>query len=255
MAEIKRASKFVWYELHTRDAGRAAEFYGKVIGWTAADSGMPHQKYLVASIGERMVAGLLEKKIEDGMGPMWVGYVGVEDVNDSAAAIVKAGGVVHKGPEDIPGVGRFAVVGDPQGAIFCVFQPGAGQGEPVPAPGLAGTFGWSELAAADWEAVWPFYEAQFGWVKSQAMDMGSAGMYQMFNAEAEMLGGMMTRMDSSWPAAWLYYINVDDADATVAAITEAGGKVVHGPAPVPGGQRIAVCVDAQGAPFGIVAPK
>jgi predicted enzyme related to lactoylglutathione lyase len=80
-------------------------------------------------------------------------------------------------------------------------------------------------------------------------------MYQMFDAETEMLGAMMTQMDKSRPAAWLYYLNVEDADVTAAKIKDAGGQVVHGPVHVPKGQKIAVCVDAQGASFGIVAPK
>ncbi len=256
---VKGASNFVWYELHTYDAGAAATFYGKVLGWTAVDAQMPDKKYLVVSIGQRMVGGLLEKKAKEfdgGVKPMWVGYVGVKDVDEAAKSVVKAGGVVHKAAEDISNVGRYAVVADPQGAIFCVFQPTAGQPDrPTPTNGLAGTFGWSQLDAADGASAFEFYSAQFGWTGSGTIDMGAAGQYQMFNAGEQMIGGMMTRMDKSEAPAWLYFINVEDANAAVARVKESGGTVLNGPNPVPGGQLVATCVDPQGAKFGVVGPR
>lgn len=262
MSNAKRPSEFVWYELHTPDAKAAAEFYSKALGWAIEDAKMPDKTYLIALTGERMVGGLLEKpKAEFGAGaemktPMWIGYVGVENVDESAKSIVDGGGRLHKGPENIPGVGRFAVMADAQGAIFCVFQPTAGQpNRPTPANGLAGTFGWSELSAVDWEAVWPLYAKEFGWTESQAMDRKEMGLYQMFNAEDLMLGAMMNRANKLQAPAWLYYVNVDDADLTAARIKDAGGQVVHGPVAVPTGERVAVCVDVQGGPFGIVARR
>lgn len=257
--ESGKASDFVWYELHTPDAGTADEFYGKVVGWTSMDAQMPNQKYLVVSIGQRMVGGLLEKPKKEfagGMKPMWVGYIGVENADAAAESVVKAGGVVHKAAEDIPNIGRYAVVADPQGAIFVVFQPYPMQPPPEPAPDLAGTFGWSQLDAADGVSAFDFYAAQYGWTKSGTFDMGAAGVYQMFNAEGErMIGGMMTRMDPSEPPQWLYFINVEDANVAVARVKEGGGTVLNGPNPVPGGQLVATCVDPQGAKFGVVGPR
>ncbi|HEX4229423.1 MAG TPA: VOC family protein [Bryobacteraceae bacterium] len=251
-------SRFVWYELHTPDAGPAEAFYRGVLGWAAHDAGMPNRRYTLVTVAGIPIGGLLQKPASgfaSGEKAAWMGYIGVQDLDASLQHLKQANGVVHRTPEDIPGVGRFAVVSDPQGAIFVLFEPPKGVQQPErPPAGTLGTAAWHDLAAADWQSDFNFYADLFGWSKSQAIEMGPNGVYQIFAVGSEPIGGMMTRMDPSQSPGWLFYFNVNDINAAVGRVKQHGGTVVHGPSVVPGGQQIAHCLDTQGAIFGIVGP-
>ena len=253
---------FVWYELMTSDPAAATAFYTKVVGWTAADSGMPGMKYTLVSAGADQVGGIMatpEEARAMGAPPAWTGYIGVADVDAAAAAITAAGGTQHHPPDDIPGIGRFAVMADPHGAAFIVFRGTSPDGAPQAAPNAPGHVGWHELHAGDGAAAFDFYSKQFGWEKHEGMDMGPMGVYQLFglagSAPDRSIGGMMTKMAETPHPHWLYYFNVDAIDAAAGRVTGAGGKVVNGPMEVPGGQWIINAIDPQGAMFALVAPK
>jgi uncharacterized protein len=251
-------AKFVWYELHTSDTTAAQAFYSKVLGWGMQDSGMPGVSYTLLTLANIPIGGLMQKPaaaFANGARPGWIGYIGVNDVDAFTARVLKAGGIVHRAAADIPNVGRFSVVADPQGAIFVLFQPNRDQPEAVPPAGAPGTFAWHDLAAIEWQSDFDFYASLFAWTKADAIPMGSSGTYQIFAASGVPLGGMMTRMDKSQAPGWLYYVNVEDIDAAIARAVAGGGKITHGPSTVPGGRRIAHCLDPQGATFGMVAPK
>ena len=117
-----------------------------------------------------------------GARPGWIGYIGVPDVDAYATKITAAGGRIYRAAADIPGVGRFAVVGDPHGAAFVVFK-GEPAEDPRPplAPDAPGNVGWRELRAGELESAFAFYSGLFGWKKTQAMDMGPMGTYQLFD--------------------------------------------------------------------------
>ena len=252
---------FVWYELMTSDPAAATAFYTQVVGWTAADSGMPGMQYTLVSAGPSQVAGIMALPDEAramGAVPGWEGYIAVADVDAAAARIAAAGGKTYRPPADIPGVGRFAVMADPQGATFMLFRGATGDARPAATPGTPGHVGWQELHAGDGPSAFAFYAGQFGWEKHEAMDMGPMGVYQLFGLAGSgnvSTGGMMTKTPETSRPHWLYYFNVEAIDAAVARIDSAGGKVVHGPQEVPGGSWIVNAVDPQGAMFALVAPK
>jgi hypothetical protein len=252
-------SNFCWYEYHTADAAKAEAFYSGVLGWSAKDSGMPDRRYTLVSVGQTMVGGIMEKpaaSFANGEKPGWLGYIGVDNVDRFVKLVEQAGGAVHRAAEDIPGVGRFAVVADAQGANFVLFQPMAGIQPPAPpAPATPGTAAWHEIAAVDGPSEFEFYSGLFGWTKASEMDMGPQGIYQIFAAGAEPIGGMMTRKDPAQAPAWLFYFNVSDIDTAIARVKEHGGSVIYGPMVVPGGQRVSACLDPQGAAFGMVGPS
>jgi uncharacterized protein len=254
----KNTGKFVWYDVMTSDTKAAEAFYRSVIGWDAKDSGMTDRSYTIFSLGPRMVCGLMpvpEEARAEGVRPHWSGYIAVDDVDDYAERVKAAGGAVHRAPEDIPGVGRFAVAADPHGAVFILFK-GSSDQEPVPAaPGTPGHVGWHELHAGDGESAFTFYSGLFGWTKADAMDMGPMGVYQIFAMGDAPAGGMMTKMPQTPAPFWLYYFNVDAVDAAMARVKDKGGQVIHGPMQVPGGSWIAHCLDPQGVIFAIVGPK
>ena len=252
---------FIWYELLTTDVEAAARFYGAVVGWASADSGMPGADYRLWSIGGAAIGGLMAVPAEAasrGMRPAWLGYVAVADVDASVAGVTTAGGAVHMAPTDIPGVGRVAMVADPQGAPFYVMAP-AGMApddvghRPAFAPGMPGHGGWHELHATDAEAALAFYGAQFGWAKSDALDMGPMGTYLLFNTGGDAVGGMMNGRGPR--PGWLYYFNIEDIDAAKLRVEQAGGAVLNGPHEVPGGSWIIQARDPQDAMFALVGPR
>jgi predicted enzyme related to lactoylglutathione lyase len=255
----KHHGKFIWYDVMTTDTKAAESFYKRALGWSAQDSGMGDRSYTLFSMGPTMVGGLMpitKEAREKGVPPCWTGYVAVDDVDDYAKRIKKAGGTVHRGPEDISGVGRYAVVADPHGAVFIIMKGSSAEGPPAVAPGTPGHVGWRELHAGDGKMAFEFYSGLFGWTKADAIDMGAMGVYQTFKTGGgEPAGGMMTKMPDTPAPFWLYYFSADALDAAVARVTGAGGRLAMGPHQVPTGQWIAQCFDPQGASFALLAPK
>jgi len=248
---------FVWYELMTSDPDAAEAFYSKVVGWRPQPYPQSPVRYTVMNAGDRGVGGIMpmpEEYRKMGGPPAWVGYIYSDDVDATVESVKRAGGAVHRPPTDIPDVGRFAVVADPQGATFMLLKPLGADQPPVPA-GTAGHVGWHELYTTDWQKAFDFYASQFGWTKGDAMDMGAMGTYQLFKAGSDPIGGMMNKPASVPMPAWGFYFNVPGLDAASAKVTEGGGKIVNGPMEVPGGSWIVQCMDPQGAFFALVAPK
>lgn len=253
------ANSFFWYELMTTDMDAAEAFYTDVVGWTAEPFETPADmpRYTVVKAGENGVGGLMtlpDEASASGMPPAWIGYIHTQDIDASAQALRKAGGSVHREPADIPGVGRFAVVADPQGALFMFLQPDGSDQEPVPMT-TPGHIGWAELYAADRESAVDFYAGQFGWTRHQEIDMGEMGIYQIFAVDGEPTGGIMNKPPHLPTPVWQFYFNVDAIDAAAGRVAEGGGKVVMGPMEVPGGSWIVQCQDPQGAHFALAAPK
>lgn len=247
--------KFIWYELMTGDTKAAEDFYGKVIGWKMTDSGMTDRSYTVIHAGETPMGGILGTPPQAaGTPPNWSGYIGVDDVDHYAERVKKAGGSIVYGPEEIPGVGRFAVASDPGGAIFELFR-GSGAMPPEPSSNTPGQVGWHELCAADGVKAWDFYGGLFNWKKLDAMDMGPMGKYQLFATEEAMDGGMMTKPPAVPHPFWLFYFNVDGVDAAGERVKANGGKITMGPTEVPGGTWILQCSDPQGAHFAVMSAK
>jgi uncharacterized protein len=254
----KNHGTFVWYDVMTSDSKAAQSFYQGVIGWDAKDSGMADRSYTILSVGPTMVGGLMpipEEARAMGAGPTWMGYIGVDDVDAYAARVKTAGGAVHRGCQDIPGIGRFAVVADPHGAAFILFKGTSDQAPTPAAPGAPGHIGWHELHAGDRESAFAFYSGLFGWTKAEAVDMGPVGIYQTFATGGAPVGGMMTKTPATLAPFWLYYFNVDAVDAAAERVNQGGGQVINGPHQVPGGSWIVQCIDPQGAMFAMVGPQ
>jgi predicted enzyme related to lactoylglutathione lyase len=249
-------SSFFWYELMTTDVAAAEAFYTAVVGWNSERFAGSEMEYIVIKAGDRGVGGIMElpegaKSM--GMPPAWVGYIYTADVDAATESLKKAGGQVHREPSDIPEVGRFSVVADPQGATFMFLQPSGEDQPPLPRTAQGG-IGWHELYAGEWQSAFDFYAGQFGWTKSDAMDMGEMGTYQLFAVNGEQTGGMMTKPANIPVPVWLFYFNVDAVDAAAKRVTDNGGQVIMGPMEVPGGSWVLQASDPQGAMFALAAP-
>ena len=248
----------VWFDLMTTDMEKAKAFYTEAVGWKTKqwDDADPNMPYTMWVAGGRTLGGVMplaEQAKAMGAPPHWIGYTVVDDVDASAKKAKQLGGRVYAPPMDIPKVGRFAVLADPQGATFAIFKPA---GEMEAPPDAVGEFSWAELNTTDYEAAWKFYSELFGWKHRSSMDMGEGmGTYFMFNDPSEKTKGGMSNMakQMNLPAHWLHYVTVDDVDAACKRIEQKGGKVVNGPMPIPGDDIIAQCQDPQGAFFAVYA--
>jgi predicted enzyme related to lactoylglutathione lyase len=256
MADQK--GRFVWYELMASDTEAAKAFYTQVVGWGTQDGPVPGMAYTMFTTGQMPVGGMMaqpEDARKMGAPPSWIGYVAVDDVDATAERIKRLGGAVHVPPTDIPNVGRFSVVADPQSAVFALFNSPNTCDAPLPEPGTPGHVGWHELSAADWQKAFAFYSELFGWQKADAMDMGAMGTYQIFSVGGQPAGGMMNKPAMVPVPNWLYYINVADFDAAVDRVKTGGGQILNGPMQVPGGDWIIQGKDPQGAMFALVGQK
>ena len=242
--------RFVWYENLAKNPDEAINFYTDVVGWKTQPFG--EDNHYVMWVGEQGPLGgvmkLPDEAAQMGAPPCWMAHVLVEDVDATVSAAKKLGGKVHKEPEDLPTVGRFAVIADPQGASICVFAPK----EPMTLHDSSknGEFCWNELVTSNFAAAFDFYSQLFGWKVAQDMDMGPVGTYRVFEAGGKQLGGMMnTPQGAAMPPMWIYYVETPDLDAAIARATKKDAKVMNGPMDVPGGGRIAQMMDPQGAAF------
>ncbi|HBN13635.1 MAG TPA: VOC family protein [Pseudohongiella sp.] len=256
---------FVWYELLTPDANAAEAFYGPLLGWEFVDSKMPGISYHLVSAadvdgdGRHEVAGVMTltpEMVEGGARPVWLGYIGVDDVDSTVASIQASGGQLLMPAQDIPGVGRIAMVGDPDGVPFYVMTaaddtPSYAFAADKPRPGHCA---WNELNATNQAGAWQFYQKHFGWQKDGEMDMGDMGTYD-FIRHGGMIGAIMQKTPDMPMPTWSYYFRVTDIDAAVEHVKTAGGQLMHGPQEVPGGDHIIVGADPQGAIFCLVGGR
>jgi predicted enzyme related to lactoylglutathione lyase len=256
MAQASFRGRFVWQELMTEDPAAAAAFYTKVLGWYARASGAD-PSYTELGAGTHAVAGMM--KLPDSAKAMgaksaWMPYIGTDEVDPTVVEIERLGGKVVRPANDIPTVGRFAVVSDPQGAVFAVFKPMTGPAAPAAAAPKPGEFAWMELVTTDHEAAFTFYSKMFGWQALHRHDMGPMGTYLVFGSDGVQRGGMfkMSAQHGSHPY-WLPYAAVADADATAKVVAASGGHVMNGPMDVPGGGRIIQITDPAGVLFAMFA--
>ena len=250
------ASRFIWFELMTPDVAGATAFYSGVVGWQAQDSGMPGVEYTLLKVGDARTAGLMALPAElqaIGMPPGWRGYVAVDDVDASEALLLRLGGKVLRPASDIPGVGRFASVTDPQGCAFVLFKPMPTEPPPMPPADAPGTTGWCELRAPDGAAVFDFYAKLFGWTRGAGFDMGPMGVYQLYEIDGIPGGGIMTREANSAEAGWRFHFRVDSAEAAAQRVARLGGTVTMAPHQVPGGNWSVHARDPQGAVFSLLS--
>jgi predicted enzyme related to lactoylglutathione lyase len=247
--------EFIWYELMTGDPDAAAGFYGAVVGWTVREF-EPGAEYRLFSTPETEVAGLMRTPPEQASAPpSWFGYIGVDDVDAKARELVAAGAVQHVPPTDIPGVGRFAMLADPQGAPFYIMR-GASEGTSTSFKSNGvGHCQWNELNTSDPAGALAFYTAGFGWLKGDTMPMPDLGDYQFINIGEQMIGAISPQPPDNPPPNWLYYFGVDDIDRAAQAVTVNGGQIQYGPSEIPGGDYIIIVTDPQGAMVGFVGPK
>jgi len=238
-----KVGTFIWHENNSTDAGKAKSFYTELLGWDT-EEWPGEQQYTIIKVGDKGHGGI---SAAQGEGPShWMGNVFVEDVDEVARRTEAAGGKVLYGPDDIPEVGRFALISDPQGAVVSAFAPrpqGGGElGE--------GVFVWDELHTSDPAAAKSFYSEVIGWTAEDS-DMGGMTYTVFTNAGGVQVAGCMQLMEGMQaPPHWLVYIGTDDVDATTARAKELGATIHVEPMDIPNVGRFSVLQDPAGAAFG-----
>ncbi|MBI4420314.1 MAG: VOC family protein, partial [Gemmatimonadetes bacterium] len=250
MPDASYRGQFLWHELVTSDTRAAAAFYARVLGW-GTEEWPQDPSYTLFTNKKTPAAGLMAIPADAkamGAQPSWMLYIGTPDVQVTAWDAQRLGGKLLKEPTRTPSVGTWAVLQDPQGAVFAAYTPE--NPAPVSWPPKVGEFSWHELATTDAVAAFNFYHELFGWVRNGSFDMGPSGIYQMYGLKGKRLGGMHNKSsDMPGPSNWLGYVRVPSAKRTAEVVAQAGGRIVNGPKEVPGGDWIAVATDPQGAVF------
>jgi uncharacterized protein len=242
---------FSWADLSTTDQDGAKQFYGGLFGWDADDQPVGDgMTYSMMNIGGKPVAGISlqnEMQRQFGAPPAWNSYVTVESADDAADRAGKLGANVIAPPFDVMDVGRMAVIQDPQGGFFMVWEPKLHIGAGI--VNQDGALSWNELATADLDASAEFYRELFGW-EAQPFE-GMDFPYRVIQNNGASNGGMRPSQENE-PTYWLVYFGTDDIDATLAKSTELGGTTLMGPMDI-GMGKIAILQDPQGAVFALFA--
>ena len=255
----KPRGDFIWYELLTSDPQGSKVFYDSVVGWDIEPEPAGEMDYRMIRRSDGGNAGGVFRINDDmaahGARPTWLGYMNVPDVDAATTAIERAGGKTLMAT-DIPGVGRIAMVTDPQGAPFYVMRPLPPQGDPdaqsdVFSPDAEQRVGWNELQTSDVEAARRFYGEQFSWETDDFMDMGEMGKYRFISHRGQRIGAIFDARNGQ-PPHFRFYFRVPSISAAKQVAEQKGGTILMGPHMVPTGDWIVIGSDPQGAEFALV---
>jgi uncharacterized protein len=266
-AKTSHRGRPIWYELMTPDPRAIAPFYRAVLGWEIAAEGTKNpngSEYRIIGRAdggsEGGVLTLTPMMSEGGAKPGWLPYFYVDDVDEAQATAATLGAKIWMAASTIDGVGRMAMLGDPQGAPFYLMKPTPPPGNPdaesdVFKSKAPGHCWWNELETTDEPAATAFYKGLFGWGTDQTMPMGEHGDYRFIEQGGEQIGAINPWMADYMTVGWLPYFGVANIDAAKAAAEATGGTVTHDIHQVPGGDFIFTATDPAGAPVAFVGPK
>jgi predicted enzyme related to lactoylglutathione lyase len=246
---------FTWPELATTDQKAGVAFYKALFGWDVNEQPMgPTDVYSIFQMrGKPVGAASTQQPQERQMGapPHWNSYVTVANVDESAKKAVSLGGKLFMPPFDVMDAGRMAVLQDPTGAVFEIWQGKRSIGAEI--LNEPGALCWTELTTTDTQAAESFYNGLFGWTPKHSAP-GAVMEYTEFSVNGQPSIGMMAKpkdMPAHIPSYWMPYFQVVNADASVAKVKELGGSIMVPPQDIPNTGRFAIAGDPQGAMFAV----
>jgi uncharacterized protein len=244
---------FCWFELATSDQPGAKKFYSSLFGWNPSDSPIgPDEVYTIMKLNDRDVAAAYTMRPEQksqGVPPNWLVYISVDDADAMAAKAASLGATVLMPAFDVMDFGRMAVIQDPQGAVFAVWQPKTHVGT-----GITGinTVTWADLNTTDQAGAEKFYSSLFGWkMLGDGLGTPTPGQYfHIMNGE-QMIGGVSPHLPPDTPPNWMIYVGVQDCKATVSKATSLGANTYVDTMAIGENGLMAVLADPQGAVFAL----
>lgn len=245
---------FAWIELSTTDQNAAKTFYTSLLGWSFEDSPMgPDEVYTMFQLeGRNAGAAYTQRPDEAAMGipPHWNLYFSVASADMSSARAAELGGQVFAGPFDVADHGRMAVIGDPTGGAFCVWEAKTNHGLGV--IGQPGAFCWADFSTPDQAKAAEFYSGLFGY----KLPPGDGGYLHLQNGE-EFIGGIQpaTHRQPGMPTFWLIYLQVESCAASTAKARELGAGIFEDCMVIPKTGTMTILADPQGAVFAMFEPE
>lgn len=243
--------RFCWHDLMSTDPDASLAFYGELFGWTLKSfDAAPDHGYSMLCAGEHPIGGIVPLDPEQGIPSHWMPYIAVDAIEDACTRVAELGGGVCVPPTDV-GPGIFAVVNDPQGGFFSVWQS-KDTSRPEPDKGTPGVFCWHECMSTDADATAAYYTDLFGWrLELQQMNLGGVDMaYRLFHLGDEHHGGALDlpapAIEQGARTHWLCYVNVDDVDVSAERTVALGGAVLCPCTDIPDTGRFCVIQDPQG---------
>lgn len=237
-----------WADVSSPDLEAAKRFYGELFGWTAEAQPDPAAGgYTLLRRDGKEVAGL--GPAQPGQPTAWTTYVSVADADATARRAREAGGTVLLEPMDVMDAGRMAMVADPTGAVFAIWQPGLHIGAAL--VNEPGSLCWNELQTRDPARAQTFYEHTFGWTGEAFEGPMSYTNFKLGDHEVAGMMEMGADFPDEVPCHWAVYIAVADCEATVKRAQELGGSVLVAPTKSPPG-TFALLADPHGATFHVL---
>jgi hypothetical protein len=248
---------FCWMELSTTDQNAAKGFYSAILGWTANDFPMgPDEVYTMFLLNGRTAGAVYTIRPDEtamGVPPHWNLYVCVSSADDTVKKAGELGAKIPAPAFDVMEFGRMAVIQDPTGAVFLVWEPKQHAG--VGVVGDPGAFCWADLSTPDPERAKQFYEQLFGW-HFEVGQKDPSGYLHIKNGD-KFIGGVppAQHQDPNIPPHWLLYFAVSDVDAASGRAAEMGARAFLPPTSMEGVGRMSVLADPQGAVFALFKPE
>jgi uncharacterized protein len=242
--------RFVWFDYVSNEARKAQAFFGELFGWKTKDAPMPGGRtYTMIEVGNATIGGYTEPPPAN---THWLAYLQVSDAHATAYKVTSLGGTVSKPPFSLGGFATMALVGDPLGAAFALWQPNQVQ-DSGDYRGTDGAWIWNELYSDDPDRSVAFYKAIDGF-DVETMKMGGRGSdrYEILKSDGKGRAGIMKM--PGVPPHWMPYVKVANTDATVERAKKLGANMKNVET-VPGVGRLAVFIDPLGAPVGILQPE
>ncbi|MGA2475386.1 MAG: VOC family protein [Terriglobia bacterium] len=247
---------FCWIELSTTDQNAAKSFYSSLFGWASQDFPMgPNDFYTMFQLEGRDTGAAYTMRPEQrsqGVPPHWMIYTAVESADEAAGRVAQLGGKLLAPPCDVYDIGRMAVVQDPTGAVFALWQPKSHTGTGI--SGVPGTLCWADVMTPDPARAKEFYSSLFAWriIKGEN---DPSGYLHIANGE-KFIGGIPPAnfLGPNVPPHWLVYFLVSNCDETAAKAKELGAKTLLAPTTMEKVGRWAILADPQGAVFAIFQP-
>lgn len=273
------SGRFVWHDLMTTDPEKSLVFLAEVLGLEILEAEVaPQMSYFLGGLPDtedETVFGAMGIEAEEGQRSHWIGYLAVDDYDGALEALTAAGGAIHIAPdevlEELPesdedegmqaaielrsmAQARMAIVTDPQGAAFAPSERAADDAPPPAGLVAAKHIGWSELLVDDVDAAVEFYSGFAGWTGGEAIERPGEGRARTLARDGQVFALVRPlQAGSPFPPHWMHYFRVEDLDATLARVRDAGGAVFEDPLPLDAGRR-AIVLDPTGAPVGLWQP-